>query len=256
MVRGLSEGWRGLVLTTVVAAGVSGCDLNTDPDLVFVNSPVSITAVGAAEVQDSIEARVPVRVRLAPVDNEVPTPLRMRVAFSVAGEDCGTPAQPLVNSDEDDEAATVWTLGPMAGSCAMQIRALAPDGTALGFAEIDGTITPGRAVSGWLLPGEIASDTDTLSFDDLDTVLEDRFSNLVPWGLQVVQGPAIVLGSDLDEPASRTLVATGVGEGLLDVVTPWGVFLRAGLNVCEESGTRWIRAFRLADSTAVRASCP
>lgn len=256
MVRGVFEGRRGLGLAIAVAAGVSACDLKTGPDRVFVQTPVSVSVVQGAEAVDSIEAAVPIRIQLTPEDASVPTPLRVRVAFSVEGEDCGEPTVALTSSDENDQAATTWSLGSLVGSCQLDIRVLADDGTILGLGVVTADVVAGQPVAGWLLPGEVATDTDTLSFDVFDTPLEDRFANLLQWGLQVVEGPAIVLGTDLDEEASRTLVATGVGGGLLDVVTPWGTWLRAGFDVCEEGGNRWVRAFRLADSTAVRASCP
>lgn len=254
--RGLFEMRPGLGLVVGLAVAVVGCDVSTGPDQVFVNTPISIAVVQGAEAVDSIEASVPVRVQLTPEDESVPTPLRADVVFSVEGEDCGAPSVALVRSDENDEAATSWSLGTQSGTCSMTVRTLAPDGTLVGIATLDATVVAGQAVLGWLQPGDVATDADTLSFDVFDTPLEDRYANLLSWGLEVVEGPAIVPGDDLDDDASRTLIATGVGEGLIDIVTPWGVFLRAGLNVCEADGNRWVRAFRLADSTAVRASCP
>lgn len=254
--RGSVWGRPELGLLAVLAVGAWGCDLNTGPDQVFVQTPISITVIQGLEARDSVEASVPVRVQLTPEDDSNDSPLRVRVVFTVDGEDCGTPSVGLTTSDENDQAATVWSLGTLVGECTMSIQALAPAGTSLGVATLDVQIEAGQPVFGWLLPGEVASDTDTLSFDLIDTPLEDRFANLLTWGLEVVEGPALVLGTDLDTAASRTLVATGLGGGLIDIVTPWGPYLRAGFDICESDSTRWVRAFRLADSTAVRASCP
>lgn len=243
----------GIFLLPVVLAA---CDLNTEPGTVFVDTSVRVEVLEGAGASDTIQARVPVRVVLIPEDEEAPRPISATVRFVVLEEGCGQPETDAVLSDRDDEAAGTWILGTETRECTMEIRAFAPSGTLLGLAEMKATIEAGAPVDGWLLPGEVARAVDTLALDPELVRVEDRFANAVPWRFLVLEGPAVVLSEEREDPRSRTLVATGEGSGTLDIDTSYGVLLQAGFDVCVSEGQRWIRVFRQEDASTVLAACP
>jgi hypothetical protein len=233
-----------------------GCGISTEPDSIFLDTPIDIEVREGANGSDTVQANFSVRVFLNPEDGEVPTPLRQSVAFSVPGEDCGEAQTPLVISDENDEASTVWSLGTLTQFCTMEVRALAPSGTLLGFVAFDVTIEPGQPDDGWLPAGEVVRGVDTLLVSGDQYSLVDRFGNPLPWRFTAVNGPAVVLGEDLEDPRSRTLVATADGPGTLEITTRFGTYLQAAFNVCIAEDQRWIRVFRTEDADAVLAICP
>lgn len=248
--------WRIAAPAAAMSVSLWGCDLNTEPGTVFSDTPVDVTVVQGAGAADTIESVVTIRVALVPKDNEAPRPVRLRVTFSVLGEDCGSPGSAFATSDENDQVSTTWIFGSVAQECTMEIRALAPSSTLLGLTRVDATVEPGQPVTGWLASGNVARDVDTLVMEAADYPLEDRFANLLAWRFEVVNGPAVVLGQESGDDRSRTLVATGEGSGEVDVVSSAGTFLRAAFDVCTSSGQRWMRVFRPEDSAMVLAACP
>ena len=131
-----------------------------------------------------------------------------------------------------------------------------PDGTALGLIRIDARIEPGQPVEGGLSIGQVERAADTLALRDDDLFLDDRFGNSVPWRLQVVSGPVVVLDQDIEDAGSRTLIATGEGSGEVDILSPFGAFFRASVDVCMVEDKKWIRVFRSEDAATVLAACP
>jgi hypothetical protein len=180
------------------------------------------------------------------------------VTFTVLGEGCGDPLNGSTTSDRNNQATGTWVLGTMLQPCTMEIRVLAPNGTRLGFARAEATVEAGKPIDGegWLSPGQVARAVDTLSMVNEEFPLFDRVFNDVTWRFLVIDGPAIVLGEELDNVRSRTLVATGEGAGTIDLITKYGAFLRAGFNVCTSNNQRWIRVFRLEDLDTILAACP
>ncbi len=243
----------GVLLAPLVLAS---CDLTTEGRTVFVDTPVDILVLQGSQGSDTIQASLPVRVALSPEDDEVPRPLRLSVAFNVTGEECGEAQAGLVTSDDRDEAATTWVLGRTAQECVMEVRALAPSGTILGLTTFEATIEPGRPVEGWLAPGVVERGVDSLFLEVESHPLQDRFNNFLPWRFRVVNGPAVALGAEFDDPRSRTLLATGEGSGEVELRTRFGVFFQAAFNVCTTQDQRWIRVFRPDDANTVLAACP
>ena len=232
------------------------CSLDNGPDKIFIDTPITVEVLEGAGAADTVQAHLSIRVALIPEDDEVRRPMRIDVSFSVLGEDCGEPQSSLATSDENDEARGSWILGTLAQDCTMEVRALASDGTTLGFVQFDATIEPGQPVEGWLDPGVVERAIDTLAISAFEFPLNDRFSNELIWRFQIIDGPAVVLSEELADDRSRTLVATGEGSGRIDVVSGFGAYLRAGFNVCIANEQRWIRVFRLEDADTVLAACP
>lgn len=251
-----SKWWVKKSVKVALLLPVAACDPGTGPDEVFVNTPVRVEIIGGATVQDSIGASVPFQIALTPLDDETPRPLRLQIALSAVGEDCGEPATASLKSDEDDRADAVWIFGDVAQECAMEVRALSPAGTLVGVTRLDAVVRPGRAVGGWLLPGNAARDVEQVTMALEAFPLEDRNANPVAWRFNVVSGPALVLGTDMDDDLSRTLVATDLGSGEVDIETDYGPFLRALFDICQSDGDRWIRVFRSGDSGTIQAGCP
>lgn len=251
-----SKGWAKTSAQGALLLLVAACDPGTGPDQVFVNTAVRVEIIGGASVQDSIGASVPFQIALTPEDDETPRPLRLQVALSAVGEDCGEPAIASLKSDEDDRADAVWILGDVAQDCVMEVRALSPAGTLVGVTRLDAVVQPGRAVGGWLLPGNAARDVEQVTMALEAFPLEDRNANPVAWRFNVVNGPAVVLGTDMDDDLSRTLVATDLGSGEVDIETAFGPFMRAAFDICQSDDDRWIRVFRSEDSGTIQAVCP
>ena len=232
------------------------CSLDSGSGPIFIDTPITIEVLEGLETSDSVQSRVPIQVSLVPDDDETPTPLRVRVLFTVLGEDCGDPDPELTMSDSFDKAETVWTLGTLAQDCTMEVRALSPAGTALGLVRFDATITHGKPVDGGLMEGQVQRAADTLFISEEDVPLSDRFGNPVLWRLSVVNGPAVVLGEDVSDDRSRPLVATGEGSGTLDMITEFGAFDQVSFNICLSNEQRWIRVFRPEDADGVLGACP
>jgi hypothetical protein len=138
----------------------------------------------------------------------------------------------------------------------MQVQVVSPAGTTLGLVRFDGTIEPGQPTDGGLTEGQVERAVDTLLISTEDVPLSDRFGNEIPWRLSVVDGPAVVLGEDMSDDRSRTLVATGEGSGTIDLITDFGAFVQIGFNVCISNEQRWIRVFRQEDANTVLGACP
>lgn len=244
-----------IYLGIVLISGISyACDLDRGPGTVFLDTPITIEVLSGTEISDTVQTPVAMRFQLVPDDDEAPRPLRLTVAFTVVGEDCGDVSNNPTISDGMDEAATTWTLGTLAQECGLEIRAFNPAGTLLGFKQVDATVEPGQPVFGWLSAGAVERGVDSVTVEQVD--LEDRFGNGLPWRFTVVNGPAVNLSEDFADARSRTLVATGEGSGEIDVVSPFGVFLRAAFDVCTANDQRWIRVFRTEDAATVLAACP
>jgi len=245
-----------IFMSIIGLAVLCSCDLGTGPARVFVDTPIDIEVVQGADPTDTVQASIPIRVALIPEDDEVPRPLRLQVAFSVPGEDCGAPSPPVTETGENDEAVGTWIFGEVAQECVLEVRALSPAGSILGLAQIQGVVLPGRGVDGWVPQGTVVKGQNQVVMDAGAYPLSDQFGNEVPWRLVVVDGPAVVLGTDVAEDASRTLVATDVGSGTVEVMTPFGAFLSAGFNVCTSGQDRWVRIFRPEDEGTALATCP
>ena len=256
----MQERWKSFwfTLTGILISPffLSSCELDTGPDTIFIDTPITVEVLEGLETSDSVEARVPVRVSLVPDDDETPTPLRLQVRFQLPGEDCGTVDPALGNSDSNDEAATIWTLGTLVQECTMEVHVFSPAGTTLGFVGFKATIENGQPTEGGLIEGQVERAVDTLFISLEDVLLSDRFGNEVPWRMGVVDGPAVVLGEDISDDRSRTLVATGEGSGNIDLITDFGAFVQVGFNVCTSNDQRWIRVFRQEDADMVLGACP
>jgi hypothetical protein len=235
---------------------LSSCSLDDRTGPVIIETPISIEVLEGLETSDSVQARIPVRVSLVPDDDETPTPLRLRVLFAVLGEDCGDADPGLTMSDGLDKAESIWTFGTLSQECTMEIQALSAAGTILGLVRFDATITHGKPVDGGFMEGQVERAVDTLFISPEDVPLSDRFGNPVPWRLAVTDGPAVVLGEDLSDDRSRTLVASGEGSGNIDMITDFGAFDQVGFNVCLSNEQRWIRVFRPEDADMVLGACP
>jgi hypothetical protein len=232
------------------------CDLDVGPDRIFVEGPITLEILEGADAADSVEAQVPIRFQLVPDDDETERPLLLYVTLDVPGEDCGRAQDVLIRSDARDQVATNWIFGTLAQDCILEARVLAGSGSLLGFNVIHGTIGPGKAVGGWLEAGMVERAVDTLHASEVDFGPVDRFGNPLLWRFQVLNGPAVVLSEDLEDDRSRTLVATGIGQGELDIMTPFGAFVRAGFDVCISEEKKWIRLFDPEDAATVLAACP
>lgn len=237
-----------------ISLGLSSCDLDRGPGTVFIDTPVTIEVLTGDLITDTIEAPVALEFSLVPQDDEAPRPLRLTLAFTVVGEDCGTVSDNPTISDGLDRASTTWTLGTAAQECGLEIRAVSPAGTLLGFKRIDAMVGPGQPTVGWLAAGEVARGVESVAVSDVD--LEDRFGNFLLWRFAVVNGPAVVLSEDFSDDRSRTLVSTALGSGEVDIVSPFGAYLRAAFDVCTTNDERWIRVFRTEDAATVLAACP
>lgn len=247
-----------VVITGILLAPsfLLSCDVDTGPDTIFVDTPITLEVLEGLETSDSVEARVPVRIFLNPDDDETPTPLRLPVRFQLPGEDCGSLSSAEVTSDSNDEAATTWILGTLVQECTMEVHVFSPAGTTLGLVRFDGTIEHGQPTDGGFMEGQVERAVDTLAVGSDDVPLSDRFGNPVPWRFSIVDGPAVVLGEDMADDRSRTLVAIGEGSGTIDMITDFGAFVQIGFNVCISNEERWIRVFRPEDANLVLGACP
>jgi hypothetical protein len=234
----------------------SSCSLDNGPGQDFVETPITLEVLAGANAVDTVEAHVPIRLLLVPDDDETPRPLRLNVQLLVLGEDCGETVQTLPVSDQDDEINTTWILGNLAGECSLEARVFSPDGTALGFISIDAKIEPGQPVEGGFSLGQVERAADSLAMSQGDLFWEDRFGNEVPWRIQVVSGPIVVLDNDFSDDGSRTLIATGEGSGEVDFLSLFGAIYRASVDVCTFEDKKWIRVFRSEDATTVLSACP
>lgn len=235
---------------------LGGCDFGVDPGPIHVDSPVKVRVLEGAEASDTIGARLPVRVRATRIHDETQQPFGLKILFLVQQDGCGHPASGAAVTDKEGEAADVWVLGDMMNECTMEVRAVAPNGTLLGFTRFDVTVTPGEPVEGWLPPGTLSRGADSVIVSGVSYPLYDRVSNPLEWRFQMVSGPAVVLGAEFDDGRSRTLAATGEGSGEVDILSPFGPFLRARFDVCVSEGKPWIRVFRPEDAHLALGSCP
>lgn len=217
---------------------------------------VSIQVLEGDEAADTVEALLPVRVRVTSLGNEFQPLYNQRVFFLPQGEDCGRAETGFATTDEDGIAEDTWVLGELAGPCTMEVRVLSTLDVIKAFSFLEVTVLPGQPAEGWLNPGVVLRAADSLKVPGATYLLSDRFLNPVPWRFQVVSGPAIVLGEDPAEDRARTLVATGEGSGEADLVTGFGAFYRASFNVCKKEEVSWIRLFRPEDAPDVLGICP
>jgi len=221
-----------------------------------MDAPVRVSVLEGAGGSDTIGTHIPVQVRVTRIHDEAEHPFGLEVLFLVQQDGCGRVERGRAVTNRKGEASDTWILGSVMDECTMEVRAVAPNGTLLGFTRFDVSITPGRPVEGWLPRGTVARGADSVVVSGVSYPLYDRMSNPLEWHFQVVNGPAVVLGTDMSQDRSRTLAATGEGSGEVDVLSPFGLYLRARFDVCLSGETPWIRVFHPEDAPLVLGSCP
>lgn len=246
-------------LAIVLALALLACGdspTENEPDLDIRLAFAELTILSGDLQSDTILARLTDPLEIQLLDSLGLPIADAPIRFVVTEDGCGDAFLGNMTTDAEGKAADVWDLGPLAGDCTMEVRALDSDNQPRVETTFTATVQPGAPFSSnyWSEhepPNHMAALGDSLRVLKETGRIEDQAGNAIPWSVTILSGP--FEAADLGD--AWVMRSTSLGTGSAEVSTASGVWLAITLDTCEDGQgdtyTRWV-----SESLALPEGCP